>query len=167
MKEARTTKLYSGLSGQELAAVAFFHTAEQNQIEMDRVLSVVPRKNYSCLDQDFIRQQDYLFSVVTFWGSEYWRKLFMHTAALLETYHADGEQPKAWERVDTTAEALETWHAVLAAWCDKHGLDIGAAYKLAGVDPDKRVGRLTADPAQVEEWLEELASFSPYERATN
>ncbi|MEZ5539614.1 MAG: hypothetical protein R3E63_06630 [Pseudomonadales bacterium] len=95
-------------------------------------------------------------------GTEYWRKLFMHTAALLETYRTDGEQPKTWERIDATAVAVDTWHAVLVAWCDKHGLTLRPAYKLAGVDPSPRESKKKdIDPAKVELWLEELASFAP------
>lgn len=161
MKESRTTKLYNGLSGRELAAVAFFHTAEQNQIEIDRLLSVVPRRNYSCLDAAFTEYSDHFASVVIFWGSEYWRKLFMHTAALLETYHTDGEQLKIWERIDTTAAALDTWHAVLSAWCERHNLDLDAAYKIAGVPSKRDIPEALIDRDKVEEWLEVFTSFMP------
>jgi hypothetical protein len=162
MKESRTAKLYSTLSKRELASAALFHAADQNTFEIERIVGAVGRANYNCLDKDFMEQHTYLSSVVIFWGSEYWRKLFMHTAALLETYCTDGEQPKKWERIDATAAAVDTWHAVLAAWCDKHGLDLATAYKLAGVDPSPRESKKKdIDHAEVELWLEELASFSP------
>ena len=163
MKESRTAKLYSTLSKRELASAVLFHAAEKNTFEIERIVGAVGRANYNCLDQDFIRQHDYLMSVVIFWGSEFWRKLAIYGGAILKSYLDDGEHPKAQiERMNTTAAAVDTWHAVLAAWCDKHGLDIGAAYKLAGVNPSLWEREKTdIDPAQVELWLEELASFAP------
>jgi len=162
MKETRTAKLYDGLTAKQLARLTFVHTAEQNGLEIERVRGAVERKDYRCLDSSYIDWNTYWISVAQFWATEYWRKLFMHTAALLETYCTDGEQPKKWERIDATAVAVDTWHAVLAAWCDKHGLDLATAYKLAGVDPSPRESKKKdIDHAEVELWLEELASFSP------
>lgn len=151
MKEARTTKLYNGLSGRELAAVAFFHTAEQNQIEIDRLLSVVPRRNYSCLDAAFTEYSDHFASVVNFWAMEYWKKTYLLSMSLFADTGDHDERAEDWL----------TWHAVLSAWCERHNLDLDAAYKIAGVPPKQDIPEALIDRDKVEEWLEVFTSFMP------
>lgn len=158
MKETRTAKLYDGLTAKQLARLTFIHTAEQNGLEIERVRGAVERKHYRCLDGDYIEWNTYWISVAQFWATEYWRKMFYLSVAM---HGADtSEDAVHLDNLQRNRQALAVWHAVLAAWCDKHGLDLATAYKLAKVEHDHAEG-VPVDQAEVDLWLEELASFAP------
>lgn len=83
-----TTKLYQKMSSKELAGVAFrtgMHP-DSDGLEVKRIVSVVPRFNYSCMDDEFTSQVRGFEDATNWWMIDYFKTVGSFHEAKMEIY---------------------------------------------------------------------------------
>ncbi|MBI2066832.1 MAG: hypothetical protein HYT77_02300 [Deltaproteobacteria bacterium] len=137
MKADRVAKLYGDLTNKERAALYFRYICDRNELEMDRVESSVPWKNYCCIDFQYSDWRDSFFHMALVWALDCWRLRTRQWAAfaLIHLLMQSGERDQAHEvmaehkRLEARLLAMDR---ALEVTCAEHGLEAEAVRRLTG-----------------------------------
>lgn len=72
-KQNPTTKLYAKLAPEEQAALVIQALAYDDSSQADAIIAQVQRRDYRCMDQDYIRRVESLRLIAFRYGLEFWR----------------------------------------------------------------------------------------------
>lgn len=84
------SKIYENLPPEQLALLAFNHLADDDDLERERILSVVPRQTLMMHDWHFIKHSGRLGTIAHMIGISYWRAqaaFYMRSFAWLHQQH--------------------------------------------------------------------------------
>jgi hypothetical protein len=129
MNLAQVEKLYTKLSPDELAALAFAANVRGDHDEFETILASVGRRTYSCLDQRFSRLTNAYLDLALFYGMTYWKnRTFLAYAETLSAVKGDDKSKALLSHLLDNAIAMDV---ALQEVCAKVNIDYMAVKKLA------------------------------------
>ena len=138
MKQDPITKLYTGLTDKERAALAFTYRAQHNAIEQGRIEAVMPMQYFTGLPLEYRSWTYNLQSLAMLYAIEYWRHVARAQATMggaSATLHQT-DDPAQWQPMIKHFEEAEvkllSLEAAFDDVCVEHGLDTGAMRYMAG-----------------------------------
>ena len=152
MKSDAITKGYESITNKQRAALYFHYVTHENELEVNRLLSSVPKKSYTMNDLEFVKWEDGFSLLSSVFAQEHWIAQHGLMVAVLRMKIANAKDD-AWEEWDATLEdtqyqskLLLSLDAALLAVADQHGFDVQCVYHRARAKPYKptKVG-VTAD----------------------
>lgn len=153
MKPEQVTKLYSKLTPQEQATLAFEAAILSDGNEVDAILAQAHRETYRTVHADYHRRVFGLMSLVGTYGIEYWknRALLFLSCGYSETTHPQAEAPALQFLVKIIA--LE---AAIIEVCQRLNVDVAAIKKMADCPLDQlEHEKLTdVDPELIQQFVE-------------
>ncbi|MEQ1484522.1 hypothetical protein [Methyloglobulus sp.] len=126
---ARVDKLYSKLSPEELAGLAFEATVRGDKAEHDAILASVGKRTYVCLDQRFCGLLTAYCDLGMFYGVSYWKN--RAHMAYAETLHEATGDDKSKALRDHLLDSAIAMDVALQAVCAKMNIDVLAVKTVA------------------------------------
>lgn len=138
MKQDPITKLYTGLTDKERAALAFTYRTQHNAIEQDRIEAAMPTQYFIGLPLEYRIWTYNLQNLAMLYAIGYWRHVALAqatmggaTAMLHQT-----DDPAQWQpmikRFEEAEAKLLSLEAAFDDVCVEHGLDTGTMRYIAG-----------------------------------
>lgn len=144
MKVDKVSKLYDVLTNKEKASLVFRYTADKNDLEIDRIETSVPWKNYDCIDFNYRRWRNGFIHMACFWSIAHWQLRARQMSAFGNVVVYKHKRSHK-EADDAVLEALQVEACLLAldraleSTCKEHGLDVGTVRRFASTDVYKPV----------------------------
>jgi hypothetical protein len=134
MNPAQVEKLYTKLTPEELAALAFEANMRGDNDEFETILASVGRRAYICLDQRFNRLTNAYLDLGMFYGMVYWKhRTYMEFASNLHKEQPnDGNRTLLFYYLDN----VMAMDVALQEVCAQVNIDCMAVKKLAGCDDE-------------------------------
>jgi hypothetical protein len=153
MRTEQISKLYSKLTPQEQATLAFEAAVLSDGNEVDAIMEQVHRETYRTVHADYHRRAFGLMSLVGTYGTEYWKN-----RALLFMACDHSEQSSA----NANATALQflvrtlALEAAIIDVCKRRNVDVAAIKKMAdcALDKVKREKLTDVDPELIQHYVE-------------
>jgi len=139
MKQTSINKIYENLSNKELANLVFNTIPSKNTQKIDKLVSLVPIKKYSCVDFEYRDHLDRILRMAYTWSIWHWQLKSELNAKfsvwLMRVIVAE-------ESISTTLEDYQECESRLLALdlaldeiCSKNGIDASTVRKLANTEP--------------------------------
>ena len=145
-KQNPTTKLYAKLAPEEQAALVIQALAYDDSNQVDDIVAQVIRRDYRCMNQDYLRRVESLRLIAFRYGLEFWS-----SRAAFFYFCVTGNAPY----VDKSLIKLSSLEEAFRRVCKRMGVDGDALKKLVACD--KAFGiRADALPKEVDERIVDL-----------
>lgn len=131
------TKLYSGMTNKERAALAFRYLTDVNELELERVSGAVPFKTYRCRDLEYQDRLDGLFNMAALYSIEYWRIYSRSLEALVASHVMANDSVKEQQMLEVQGiwqSRLMALNCAMLAVCTEHGIEPDSVRQLAEVE---------------------------------
>ena len=128
-KAAKVDKLYSKLTPEELAGLAFEANVRGDDAEHEAILASVGNRTTICRDQRFSLTLNAYIDLGMFYGMTYWKNRAYLTYA--EPLHAATGDNKAKALRDHLLDSVIAMDVALHAICAKVNIDVLAVKKMA------------------------------------
>jgi hypothetical protein len=133
------SKIYSNLSSEQLALLAFNHLSDGDDLERQRILAAVPKETYRLNDWYFMSHSDRLGTVAKVIGILYWKAqavyfmrsfAWLHQQKQIENSQLDDdalivEYQDIEQQINTAAAKLLGTEKAINDFIDRHGLSKG------------------------------------------
>lgn len=131
MKRDPLMKLYEKTDPESLAALAIGATLRHEYEELERILSVVPRKSYICPDVRYLNRTRSLMDITLLWGMLYWqawsRELLLSREIIISGKSMDVKLLLIADAgVKHYQSLMRVLDAALNQFCQSTGLNAGA-----------------------------------------
>lgn len=157
MNQKPLSAAYEHMTNHQLAAAAYAHLGDE--LESLRIQSVVPRKTYTMLDNQFVGALECINYASHVWAVDYWRLESFYAADILKMAYAYIKNEM--NNPDQHLKALASGKRLIAAHlealkevCQAHGIDYKTVLKrnhitenvdlVVGVDLGHKVAVITA-----------------------
>lgn len=153
MKQDPITKLYSGLTDRERAALAFDYITQGNEVEQSRIEGAMSMQHFTGFPLEYRRAMDGIHMVAMLYAIEHWRNVAMVNVYLAGAIAMSADSIAATQSLDNEAilqcAAYKEWRAIVDALkshetmlrsieaaidgiCADHGISPAALRKIAG-----------------------------------
>lgn len=143
MKSDAITKGYAAITNKQRAVLYFKYVTDENELEVNRLLSSVPRKTYNMIDMEFIKWEDGFSLLAMAFAQEHWIARHGLMVAILRMKIANAKDD-AWEEWDAILEEIQhqgklllSLDSALVAVAEQHGFDAQCVYHRARAKPYK------------------------------
>jgi hypothetical protein len=118
-------ELVKNLSNKQKAVLYFSLICEGNELETDRLISSIEWHEYKCLDMEFQKWHDSIFSAMCVFGMMYWREIAQGLRSIIIKEEADTAEMKSIQR-------LAALQAAMVEFCNQHGMNIEDVWDFIG-----------------------------------
>ena len=138
MRKDPLSKLYTHMSSQALALLAFANLANSEPLEDARITDAVPRRHYLSLDSSFTNHLNHVFYMACLWSILYWqcRTRLMAVRGIClsaELGITNRNQEKEYALLDYHEARMAAVEMALIEICDEYRIEINTVRQIAGI----------------------------------